>query len=76
MTLLLRPFGFETLATHVYQYASAEQLEASALSTLAIVVVGLAPLIILSRVMDPTRKQWHQPCKISLTSRSGVLSIG
>ena len=57
MTLLLRPFGFETLATHVYQYASAEQLEASALSALAIVVVGLAPLIILSRVMDPTRKQ-------------------
>ncbi len=56
MTLLLRPFGFETLATHVYQYASAEQLEASALAALAIVVVGLGPVIVLSRVMDPTRK--------------------
>ncbi len=56
MTLLLRPFGFETLATHVYQFASAEQLEASALAALAIVVVGLAPVIVLSRVMDPTRR--------------------
>jgi len=56
MTLLLRPFGFETLATDVYQYASAEQLEASALPALAIVVAGLAPIILLSRVMDPTRR--------------------
>jgi len=56
MTLLLRPFGFETLATHVYQYASAEQLEESALAALAIVVVGLAPIILLSRVMDPTKR--------------------
>ncbi len=56
MTLLLRPFGFETLATHVYQYASAEQLEAGALAALAIVAVGLAPIILLSRVMDPTRR--------------------
>lgn len=56
MTLLLRPFGFETLATQVYQYASAEQLESSALAALAIVFVGLAPIIFLSRAMDPTRR--------------------
>ena len=26
-TLLLRPFNFETLATHVYSFAALEQLE-------------------------------------------------
>ena len=30
MTVLLRPFNFETLATHVYRYASHEQFEQSA----------------------------------------------
>ncbi|MDX1453236.1 MAG: iron ABC transporter permease, partial [Oleiphilaceae bacterium] len=35
-TLILRPFNFETLATQVYQYASDELLEQSALSALVI----------------------------------------
>ena len=30
-TLLLRPFNFETLATHVYSYAALEQFESAAL---------------------------------------------
>ena len=30
MTLLLRPFDFETLATHTYQYAKDEMLEQAA----------------------------------------------
>ncbi|WP_301417001.1 hypothetical protein [Microbulbifer spongiae] len=29
-TLLLRPFGFDTLATNVYQFAADEMLERSA----------------------------------------------
>ena len=49
MTLLLRPFNYETLATHVYQLASDERLEASALSALAIVVVGIGPVLLLGR---------------------------
>ena len=40
-TLLLRPFNFETLATHVYGLASIEQLEQAALGSLTIVLVGL-----------------------------------
>lgn len=50
-TLLLRPFGFDTLATHVYQFASDEMLERSALGALMIVLVGLLPVILLSRAM-------------------------
>ena len=45
MTLLLRPFDFETLATYVYQFATDELLEQSALAALAIVAAGLGPVI-------------------------------
>ncbi len=50
-TLLLRPFNFETLATHVYVYASQEQFEYSAIAALTIVVVGLVPLIVMHRAL-------------------------
>lgn len=48
MTIVLRPFNFETLATFVYQYASDEMLEESALAALSIVVTGIIPVILLS----------------------------
>lgn len=51
-TLILRPFNFDTLATHVYQFASDELLEESALSALLIVAVGVIPVILLSRSID------------------------
>lgn len=50
-TLILRPFNFDTLATYVYQFASDEQLEQSALGALTIVAAGLLPVILLSRTM-------------------------
>jgi iron(III) transport system permease protein len=46
-TLLLRPFNFETLATHVYSLASIEQLEQASLGALTIVLVGLVPVLLL-----------------------------
>lgn len=46
-TLLLRPFNFETLATHVYAFAALEQIESGALGALTIVVAGLVPLVVL-----------------------------
>ncbi len=51
-TLLLRPFNFETLATHVYFIASDEQIERAALGSLFIVIAGLIPVIILSRTIS------------------------
>ncbi|KZX82378.1 iron ABC transporter permease [Oleiphilus sp. HI0009] len=53
-TLILRPFNFETLATHVYQFASDELIEQCALSALVIVIVGIIPVILLSRSINRT----------------------
>lgn len=55
MTLILRPFNFETLATHVYQYASDELLEESALAALVIVLAGLLPVILINKVIAGAR---------------------
>ena len=49
MTLLLRPFNFETLATFVYQLAKDELLEESALAAIIIIFVGLGPIILLNK---------------------------
>lgn len=50
-TLLLRPFGIDTLALRTYEYATDEQLVEAAPSALAIVMVGVLPVILLSRAM-------------------------
>jgi iron(III) transport system permease protein len=47
-TLVLRPFNYDTLAVRVYQYASDERLVEAAAPALAIVLVGLIPVIFLS----------------------------
>jgi iron(III) transport system permease protein len=54
-TLILRPFNFETLATTVYGAASLEQLGEAGPAALAIIVVGLAPVVVLARTMDRSR---------------------
>ena len=54
-TLLLRPFNFETLATHIYTYASQEQFEQSAIAALTIVTVGLIPLILMHRALTSSQ---------------------
>ena len=54
-TLILRPFNFETLATHVYYLASDELLGEAALGCLMIVVVGLLPVLVLSRLINHSR---------------------
>jgi len=50
-TLLLRPFNFETLATHVYALTALEQVEAASVGAIAIVVVGLVPVLLLHRAI-------------------------
>ncbi|MDC9700852.1 MAG: iron ABC transporter permease [Alphaproteobacteria bacterium] len=55
ITLLLRPFDLETLATHIYSYASMERFEDTALSALTIVLISLGPAIFLNRVTN-----WRQ----------------
>jgi len=50
--LLLRPIGFENLATYVFQFVSDEKLEHGALAAIVIVLVGLVPLIYLNRSLE------------------------
>jgi iron(III) transport system permease protein len=50
-TLILRPFNFETLAVRVYRFASDERLAEASSAALAIVLVGLLPVIMLSRAI-------------------------
>jgi iron(III) transport system permease protein len=50
-TLLLRPFDSDTLAVVAYQFARDERLGEAALPSLAIVAVGLLPVLLLSRAL-------------------------
>jgi iron(III) transport system permease protein len=52
-TLVLRPFNSDTLAVVAYQLARDERLGEAALPSLAIVLVGLLPVLLLSRSMRP-----------------------
>jgi iron(III) transport system permease protein len=49
-TLLLRPLGVETLATHLYGEAVRGTYEDAAIAGLLIVAAGLVPVIVLARV--------------------------
>ena len=51
MTLLLRPFNYETLATYVYQFAKDELLEEAALPALIIVAMGVLPVIVMNAAL-------------------------
>ncbi len=54
-TLVMRPFNFDTLATQTYTLASDERLSEASTASLAIVAVGLLPLILLSRQIAQRR---------------------
>ena len=54
-TLVMRPFNFDTLATQAYTLASDERLAEASTASLAIVAVGLLPLIFLSRQINQRR---------------------
>jgi iron(III) transport system permease protein len=49
ITLMTRPFGWDTLAVKVFQLTTEGEWHRAALPALAIVLVGLLPVILLSR---------------------------
>ena len=51
LTLILRPFNFETLATRAFELASDEEVAASANASLIIVAIGAVPALMLNRIM-------------------------
>jgi iron(III) transport system permease protein len=55
-TLVMRPFNFDTLATQVYTLANDERLTEASTAALAIVAVGVIPLIAISRNIASARR--------------------
>lgn len=55
-TLILRPFNFNTLAVKAFELASDERLAEAAPAALAIVAVGILPVVILSYSITRTRR--------------------
>lgn len=54
-TLILRPFNFDTLAVSTYIFAAEERMVDAAAPAIAIVIVGLLPIIILTRLITKSR---------------------
>ena len=48
-TLMLRPFGWDTLAVRIFELTSEGYWERAALPALTLVLVGLVPIILLIR---------------------------
>ncbi|WP_374446921.1 ABC transporter permease [Stella sp.] len=54
-TLIVRPFDFDTLAIRAYRLASDERLAESSTASLAIVLAGILPVMLLSRAIGRAR---------------------
>ena len=54
-TLILRPFNFNTLAVKTYELANEELLADAAVPALAIVLIGILPVIVISRSISESR---------------------
>ena len=61
-TLNLRPFGVETLATHVYQYALSEQLAPTSPATLLISLFEFGQCYDYSHVLKKLLIQFYCNC--------------
>lgn len=59
-TLILRPFNFNTLAVRAYEMAADERLADAGLPSLMIVLVGIIPVILLSRSIGQSRAGENQ----------------
>lgn len=55
-TLMLRPFGWDTLAVKAHAYATDERLAQATLPSLLIVIAGLLPVLLLSWRLSETER--------------------
>ncbi|MCF8020599.1 MAG: iron ABC transporter permease [Vallitaleaceae bacterium] len=55
LTLILRPFNFDTLATRVFTYAGDEMIHEASVYSLIIICVSIVALILLSFIRKGTR---------------------
>ncbi|WP_188873739.1 ABC transporter permease [Iodidimonas muriae] len=54
-TMIMRPFNFDTLAVQAHNLAADERLAEAATPALTIVIVGLIPVVILTRLIGQSR---------------------
>lgn len=52
LTLILRPFNFETLATKTYQYAGDELIQEASIPSLIIIIISFISVYVFHRVAD------------------------
>ena len=52
ITLILRPFNFDTLATKTYEFAVEEMIPLSAIYSLIIIIIGSLMLLFLKNFID------------------------
>lgn len=55
LTLILRPFNFNTLATRAFELASDEQIAAAAVPSLVIILAGAVPVYILNVIITKNK---------------------
>lgn len=67
-TLILRPFNFNTLAVRAYEMASDERLADAGAPALMIVLVGIIPVILLSRSI--ANSQVSAYTEVNMTTKS------
>lgn len=49
ITLMMRPFGWDTLAVKIYEYTSEAEWELAAIPAVVLILVGLLPVLLLTR---------------------------
>ncbi len=54
LTLILRPFNFDTLAIRSFEFASDERVAEAAPAAVVIVLTGLLPVLLLNRLLGRT----------------------
>ena len=52
ITLILRPFNFDTLGTQTYEYAIEEMIAKSSIYSLIIILLGAVLLIFLRKIIN------------------------
>lgn len=52
LTMILRPFNFDTLATKIYELAIDEQIPESAVPAIVLIFTGIIPIYILNRLSE------------------------
>ena len=60
ITLMTRPFGWDTLAVRVFEMTSEGEWERAALPALAIVLTGIIPILLLTWGNGSARSESHQ----------------